>query len=128
MNIERVRKAVELAAAQPGGLDYQQELDELLELEKKLHEGDYDIWQGDIQVVDSYAMNDLLNMTTYDNYGRKAREFGRDLTFDEYATEVRRYIPTLTDENLQCGYGLIKDLWSDNEAVGENAEDGSIGR
>lgn len=129
LNIVRLRKAVELAAAQPGGIDYQAELDELLELEKRLHDsGDYDLWNGDIQIVDSAFMMDLMNMHTYDNYGKLTVRLGRDATFEEYAADVREWHPTATDENLRCGYDLIRDLWSDNQAVGENKADGSFGR
>jgi hypothetical protein len=128
MNLERVRKAVELAAAQPGGIDYQMELDELLELEERIRKEEDDAYVGCIQFVDTMAMLDLMNMSTYDDYGKLAKAHGRDATFDEYATEVRKWHPTLTDENLHCGYDYVKDLWSDNEATGSNNEDGTFNK
>lgn len=129
ISIERLRKAVEIAAQQPGGIDYQAELDEIIELEDRLKDNkDYDLWQGDIQLVDTAAMCDLMNIATYDDYGKAAKLQNGKLSLDEYRASIKFLDGCLTDENLRCGYEIIADLWSDNEVLGENNPDGTFNK
>lgn len=128
MNISKLRKAVKIAASLPDGILFQAELEELQAMEQMLAKStDYDIWKGDVQLVDTSAMIDLMNQYSYDDYGKLARASEDDeATFEQYAEAVRFFSPTLTDENLQCGYDIVHDLWSDNEAYGSNNADGTF--
>ena len=127
LSIQRMIKAVELAAGQPGGLDYQQELEELYELRERMNQVDPEhVWQEQIEVVAVEAMCELMNMSTYDDYGKLARKNGGNVSREDYAMAVRNWHPTLTDSNLECGYDIINDLWSDNEAEGSHNADGTL--
>lgn len=128
MNISKLRKAVKIAASLPDGILFQAELEELQAMEQMLAKStDYDIWKGDVQLVDTSAMIDLMNQYSYDDYGKLARASEDDeATFEQYAEAVRFFLPTLTDDNLQCGYDIVHDLWSDNEAYGSHNADGTF--
>jgi hypothetical protein len=70
----------------------------------------------------------LLNLATYDDYGRLARQ-NPDVTFEQYADSAREFdLVCLTDETLKSGYYFLRDLWSDNERFGHNNPDGTFKR
>lgn len=70
----------------------------------------------------------LLNLATYDNYSRLAKQ-NPDPTFEQYAESVRTFdLVCLTDSTLKSGYHFLHDLWRDNEHFGNNNPDGTIKR
>lgn len=88
-----------------------------------------DIWKDEVYLVSSGSLSDLLNIATYDDFGKLARLHGTDVPFDYYAHDVRKFnLTDLTNRSLQLGYDIIHDLWRDNEADGCHNEDGTFRR
>ena len=88
-----------------------------------------DTYKNECYVLSADAMAGLLNIATYDWYGRRQKIYGNGehrLPFDHYAAECRKYIPDLTNEQLELGYDYIGDLWHDNEALEQHNDDGTF--
>lgn len=80
-----------------------------------------------VHIVSTTSLTELLNCTTYDDYGRLARLTNNVVSFDHYATRVRHFtLRDLTDDTLQLGYYFLRDLWYDNERDGYNNPDGTF--
>lgn len=85
-----------------------------------------DIRDNIVYITSIDAMAELLNMTTYDWFGRRQKAYGSEqLPFNHYVSECRRFIPDLTNEQLELGYDIVSDLWHENELTGSNNEDGT---
>lgn len=82
-----------------------------------------------VNFINSYMLMDLLNMTTYDVYGRCQRMY-RTANFYDYAYRCRHDADLygLTDDQLLIAYDFIRDLWSDNERDGCNNPDGTFNK
>lgn len=86
-----------------------------------------DLWKNECYVLSTDALDDLLNLATYDLFGKRQKAYGdHRLPFDHYASECRKYIEGLTNEQLQLGYDIICDLWHENEADGAHNPDGTF--
>lgn len=86
-----------------------------------------DLWHDSCYVLAADTLDDLLNIATYDWYGRLQKKYGEHrLPFYMYAAECRKYIDNITDEQLELGYDVISDLWHDNETDGSHNEDGTF--
>ena len=87
------------------------------------------IWQDTIYIVSAESMSDLLNMATYDIYGKLAKVHGDELPFEYFAHAVRKeYLPELTNCSLELIFDILSDLWRDNEANGAHNPDGTFMR
>ena len=85
-----------------------------------------DIWEDDIYVITPNSLVDLLNFSTYDEYGKLRRTNG-SITLEQYRELVNKQMfLDLTDNSLQLGLDVIGDLWSDNEEYGDNNPDGTF--
>jgi hypothetical protein len=85
-----------------------------------------DIWEDDIYVITPNSLVDLLNFSTYDEYGKLRRTNG-SVTLEQYRELVNKQMfLDLTDNSLQLGLDVIGDLWSDNEEYGDNNPDGTF--
>lgn len=88
-----------------------------------------ELWKDCIYLISADSLSDLLNMTTYDDFGKRAKIHGNDVPFDYYASDVRKwYLQDLTNRSLQLGYDIIHDLWHDNEVDGNHNPDGTFYR
>lgn len=89
-----------------------------------------DIWQNECFVVTADTMDNLLNATTYDIYGKQRKLHGDNMDLNHYAQAVRSHagLDELTNEQLEFGYEIISDLWSDNETYGNNNADGTFNK
>ena len=78
-------------------------------------------------LVSPFTLSTLLNLTTYNDYGKLKRQTG-NVTPEQYYELVRNnlWLDEITDSNLQLGYYLVRDLWNDNEHFGHNNPDGTI--
>ena len=82
-----------------------------------------------VSLISDAALLDILNVMTYDVYGKAKRIHGVGMRFGIYAYECRRFsigIESFTNAQLMMGYDYIKDLWADNEATGDNRPDGTF--
>lgn len=84
-----------------------------------------------IHTIPSIVLTDFLNLTTYDVYGKVAKQHGGKGSFDRYMYKVRDIglgFNMLTAAQVMCGYDLLSDLWHDNEESGDNNPDGTFKR
>lgn len=86
---------------------------------------DRDLWKDDVQVLTTNDVMTLLNVATYDMYGKLAAK--GCFEFHVYEHTVREQLDVdLTRESLRCGFDLVKDLWFDNQEAGCNNPDGTF--
>ena len=86
-----------------------------------------DIWKDTVYLVSSESLSDLLNLATYDEYGKLARIHNGNVPFPYYADKVRKWQHTdLTNRSLELGYDIVSNLWHDNEEQGKNKPDGTF--
>ena len=85
-------------------------------------------FKDSVTVITSGTLLDMLNITTYDTYGKLAVAHGGRASFDSYAHACRTDLmfEELTNEQLLDGYGYIADLWSENQSTGDNKPDGTF--
>jgi hypothetical protein len=84
-----------------------------------------------VQVIPSIVLTDFLNLTTYDDYGKLARQHGGECRFEYYMRKVQDIglgFSMLTADQVMCGYDYLSDLWHDNEESGEHNPDGTLKR
>ena len=130
MKLDNLKKALEhyvLSADCPA--DERQDIfDAIAECnELKERYADRDMWKDCVYLVSASSLSDLLNHTTYDDFGKLARVHGNDVPFDYYAGKVRQwFLSDMTNRSLQLGYDIVHDLWGDNEAYGNNNPDGTF--
>ena len=85
-----------------------------------------DIWKDTIYIITPNSLVDLLNISTYDGFGKMKRTNG-SVTLEQYRELVnKRMFMDLTDGSLQLGLDVINDLWTDNEQYGDNNPDGTF--
>ncbi len=88
-----------------------------------------DTWRDVVYVVSSDALADLLNVATYDMFGELIKAHGDNMQFMYYTHAVRKKLNSeLTNGALELGYGVLYDLWCDNEAYGRHNPDGTLNR
>lgn len=88
---------------------------------------DRDIWNSEVYVIPAPALSELLNWSTYDIYGKRAKMHGTNLRFSYYSHDCRRFgLDQLSDEALELGFDVIGDLWRDNEAAGSHTAEGTF--
>lgn len=88
-----------------------------------------EIWSDEVYVVTADMLSTLLNIATYDTFGRRARSHKTNrFPFQYYAYDCRKdcWLDELSDEQLQLGYDVVCDLWQDNEAAGIHKPDGTF--
>lgn len=80
-----------------------------------------------VHIVSNNNMIDLLNVSTYDEFGKILAK-NSEATFYDYAKLVRKdmMFSDLTNETIRPGYEFVFDLWHNNEAVGSNNPDGTF--
>ena len=87
-----------------------------------------DIWSNECYVVTADAFDNLMNIATYDIYGRQRRLHGDNMALHHYMDAVRSgyCLEELTNEQLEFGYEIVAYLWDDNEQQGCHNEDGTF--
>ena len=85
-----------------------------------------DLWQSEVSVVTPNTLANLLISRTYDDYGKLMKSTG-SVTAEQYADIIKnKYFFDLTDSSIGIGYDIIKDLWTDNELLGNHNPDGTF--
>ena len=87
-----------------------------------------DIFKGECFVLHSTTVSGLLNVATYDAYGRLYAENNGDVALGDYEQVIREqyecdYLPTTA---VELGYDIIHDLYADNEALEYHNPDGTF--
>lgn len=104
----------------------EQLLNELNEIEKLVGPKDY--FDGDCYVLHAETVIDLLNVVTYDAYGKLYAEYNGDVAFGDYEAAVRQrygcdYAATAV---LEVGFDIISDLYKQNEENDCHNQDGTF--
>lgn len=86
------------------------------------------IFKGECYVLHSETVSGLLNIATYDAYGKLFVEYSGDVSIGDYEQVVRdqyecEYMPLTA---IELGYDIISDLYRDNEAQGCHNPDGTF--
>lgn len=88
-----------------------------------------ELFLDSVYLVTTDSLSDLLNLATYDEYGKLAKAHNGSVPFDCYTHAVRKWmLNDMTNRSLQLGYEIIRDLWRDNEADGCHNDDGTMDR
>ena len=101
------------------------------------------VYGDDCYVVAANAAMELMNMSTYDDYGKLARvkcpvgAISTDDTtiarqsfvdFDDYYHKVNWYACGISRGLAEDAFDYLSDLWYDNERYGNNGDDGTYKR
>lgn len=79
-----------------------------------------------VQIVTDLSVMDLLNISTYNNFGKQLKQ-NPNSTLDDYRQVCNNlFLNELSTTTLESGYYFIRDLWSDNEQDGNNNPDGTF--
>ena len=86
-----------------------------------------DIFKGECYVLHSTTVSGLLNIATYDAYGKLYVEHNGDVSRSDYEAVIRRMYECdcLPNSAVELGYDIISDLYSDNKALGCHNSDGT---
>lgn len=86
------------------------------------------LWDGAVYLVSAEDITKILNITTYDIYGKLARSYKGNVPFGEYEFAVRKQceLNEMTIRVLMLGYDVISDLWLSNEESGDHNPDGTF--
>lgn len=119
-----------------------EQLVEMYELRRTVEE-DYcsDVFGDECYVVCASAAIDLMNIATYDIYGKLARDncpvgsinehvvlksTDDYVKFDDYKAAVKQQIDCIHGSIIEVGYDIVSDLWFDNEKLGDHNDDGTF--
>ena len=102
----------------------QQVIDDIDYMKSRVEMNDWD----DCHILAENDVINLLNVTTYDVYGRLYAANNGNVTFEQYANKCRTYLEweCASDTTLKVGYEFISDLYSDNEKDGYHNPDGTF--
>lgn len=97
---------------------------ELDEIEQSA--GANDAWKHECYILHADSVCDLMNMATYDEYGKMHVKQHGTVTYADYALMVLNYMPTMTTAAIELGYDIVRDLHNENEPQGAHNPDGTF--
>lgn len=88
-------------------------------------------WDYDVTPLPISGAIDLVNRCLYDDYGLLRRANTTAIDYGDFAYDARTGgnsygFEYMSDKALEAGFEFIRDLWQDNENVGDNNLDGSF--
>lgn len=88
------------------------------------------IWDWQVLPISMNDACNILNVTSYDEYGKLARANNGQVSIEDFEQVVyKQYIfDDMYREFLSSGYDIVKDLWDENEAYGNNKPDGTYNK
>lgn len=99
---------------------------ELDEIEQRA--GDNDAWKHECYILHAESLCDLMNMATYDEYGKMYVKQHGAVNYADYECMVLKYITTMTTAAIELGYDIVRDLYDDNEQQDAHNPDGTFKR
>lgn len=99
---------------------------ELDEIEQRA--GANDDWNHECYILPADSVCDLMNMATYDDYGKLYVKQHGTVNYVDYERTVLKYMPTITTAAIELGYDIVRDLYDENELHGEHNSDGTFKR
>lgn len=101
--------------------------DETVALANQCEDG----FETEVTLVTTYAFSNLLNVSTYDDFGRLRKAFPKSdrILLRQYRNVVRDKIcEEFTDAQIDDVSYFLLDLWAANEETGDHNPDGSFKR
>ena len=99
---------------------------ELDEIEQRA--GTDDAWKHKCYILHADSVCDLMNISTYDDYGKMYVKQHGTVNYVDYERMVLKYMPTITTAAIELGYDIVRDLYDENEQHGEHNIDGTFKR
>lgn len=132
MKLKTLELALSNAIIDPIGVNdtedfnnYLKARDEIIELAKHCEDG----LDTDCSIVSWYAFSNLMNVATYDDFGKIRKECKHNKRRETklYRETCRNLIcEELTDTQIDGVADFLRDLWDDNEENGSHAADGTF--
>ena len=97
---------------------------ELDEIEQRA--GADDAWKHECYILHADSVCDLMNISTYDDYGKMYVKQHGTVNYVDYERMVLKYKPTITTAAIELGYDIVHDLYDENEQQGEHNPDGTF--
>lgn len=97
---------------------------ELDEIEQRA--GTNDAWKHECYILHAESVCDLMNMATYDDYGKMYVKQHGTVNYVDYERMVLKYMPTMTTAAIELGYDIVRDLYGENEQQGKHNPDGTF--
>lgn len=88
--------------------------------------GDDSIWKYECYVLHAEDVSDLLNVATYDNYGKLYVANDHNVSLEQYTADVDGHYHAVPESAIQLGYDVIHDLYSDNDDLDSHYADGTF--
>ena len=97
---------------------------ELDEIEQRT--GANDAWKHECYILHAESVCDLMNMATYDEYGKMYVEQHGKVNYADYERMVLNYMTTMTTAAIELGYDIVRDLYDENEQQDAHNTDGTF--
>ena len=94
------------------------------DIERKAN--DDSIWKYECYVMHAEDVSDLMNIATYDNYGKLYVANDQNVSLEQYTACIDNYYHAMPNSVIQLGYDVIYDLYSDNNALDSHYADGTF--
>lgn len=97
---------------------------ELDEIEQRA--GANDAWKYECYILHAESVCDMMNMATYDEYGKMYAKQHGTVNYVDYECMVLKYMTTMTTAAIELGYDIVRDLYNENEQQGSHNPDGTF--
>ena len=97
---------------------------ELDEIEQRA--GTNDAWKHECYILHAESVCDLMNMATYDEYGKMYVKQHGTVNYVDYESMVLTFMTTMTTAAIELGYDIVRDLYNENEQQGLHNPDGTF--
>lgn len=87
---------------------------------------DDSIWKYECYVLHAEDVSDLLNVATYDSYGKLYVANDHNVSLEQYTADVDCQYYAIPESVIQLGYDVIHDLYSDNDDLDSHYADGTF--
>lgn len=94
------------------------------DIERKAN--DDSIWKYECYVMHAEDVSDLMNIATYDSYGKLYVANDQNVSLEQYTADIDNHYYAIPDSAIQLGYDVIHDLYSDNDDLGSHYADGTF--
>lgn len=88
--------------------------------------GDDSIWKYECYILHAEDVSDLLNVATYDSYGKLYVANDHNVSLEQYTADVDEHYHAVPESVIQLGYDVTHDLYSDNDDLDSHYADGTF--
>jgi len=88
--------------------------------------GEDSIWKYECYVMHAEDVSDLMNIATYDSYGKMYVANDQNVKLEQYTANVDEHYHAVPESVIQLGYDVVHDLYYDNEDLDSHYADGTF--